>query len=43
MSPKHFVQLLTREIRAGDAEAVVATNFEQSLSIIVHPAYELVA
>lgn len=38
LSPKGYVYLLTREIRSSDAEAVVATNLEQSLSVIVHAA-----
>ena len=43
VSPKHFVHLLACDVRVGDAEAVVATEFEQSLSVIVHPANALVA
>ena len=43
LPPKGYVYLLTREVRSSDAGAVVATNLEQSLSVIVHAAYALAA
>ena len=43
VSPGDFVPVLTREVGVGDAEAVMAAEFEQSLSVLVQPAYAMVA
>ena len=32
------MQLLTLEVAVGDTETVVTTKFQQSLSVLVHPA-----
>ena len=38
VSPRHFVQLLTLKVAVGDAEAVVTSEFEQPLLVLIHPA-----
>ena len=43
MSPRHFVQLLAFEVAVGDAEAVVAAEFQQSLTCLVQLANTEVA
>lgn len=38
MSPGHFLQLLALEVAVSDAEVMVATEYKQPLSILVHTA-----
>ena len=43
VSPRLFVQLLTLKVAVGDAETVVTAEFEQPLSVLIHPAEAEVA
>ena len=43
MSPRHFVQLLALEVAVGDAEAMVAAEFQQSLTVLIQLAHTEVA
>lgn len=43
MSRRHFVQLLALEVAVGDAEAMVAAEFQQSLTILIQLANTEVA
>ena len=43
VSPGDFVAFLTLEVCVGHTQTVVAAQLQQSLSILVHPAYAMVA
>ncbi len=38
MSPRHFVQFLALEVAVGDAEAMVAAQLQQSLTVHIQLA-----
>lgn len=43
MSPRHFLHFLARDEGFADAEGTVATDFEQFLPVLIHPANDMVA